>query len=224
MNDLSLAPIERNICVAIVDDHDAIRFAFRGACEEYGLDFCGASDTVAGLLNGQSKIDCDVVVLDLSLADGSIITDNVKALLAAGTQVLIFSIADKKAHVASALKAGAAALVRKSQSMDELIKAIKLVALGHVVNNTETSAVIDADVDFKDRAKLSPREREVLTLYASGFALKQAAAEMNIAQSTAKELIDRVRAKYSSVGRPTSTKTDLLLRAIEDGILEEGPQ
>jgi DNA-binding NarL/FixJ family response regulator len=108
--------------------------------------------------------------------------------------------------------------------MDDLVKAIRLVALGVVVNNTETSAVIDADVVFKEQANLSPREREVLTLYASGFALKQAAAEMNIAQSTAKELIDRVRAKYSSVGRPTSTKTDLLLRAIEDGILEEGPQ
>jgi DNA-binding NarL/FixJ family response regulator len=224
MQDASQVATNREICVGIVDDHDAIRFAFRGVCEEYGLKFCGASDTVAGLLALNSERAFDVVVLDLSLADGSIITDNVKAILQAGSQVLIFSIADKRAQVASALKAGAAALVRKSQSMDDLVKAIRLVALGVVVNNTETSAVIDADVVFKEQANLSPREREVLTLYASGFALKQAAAEMNIAQSTAKELIDRVRAKYSSVGRPTSTKTDLLLRAIEDGILEEGPQ
>lgn len=215
---------EQLVKVAIVDDHDAIRFAFKTACEEYGLQFCGASDTVAGLLALNPGNPCEVVVLDLSLADGSVVADNVKAILEAGSQVLVFSIADKRAQVASALKAGAAALVRKSQSMEDLVKAIRLVACGVVVNNTETSAVIDSDLAFKTQAKLSPREREVLTLYASGFALKQAAAEMNIAQSTAKELIDRVRAKYSSVGRPTSTKTDLLLRAIEDGILEEGPQ
>lgn len=40
--------------------------------------------------------------------------------------------------------------------------------------------------------------------------------------STAKEHIDRVRQKYSGVGRQVSTKTELLLRAIEDGIIDEG--
>jgi DNA-binding NarL/FixJ family response regulator len=215
---------QREICVAIVDDHDAIRFAFKGACEEYGLRFCGSAATVSDLIDKREVLGCDVVVLDLSLADGSIITDNVKALLAAQTQVLVFSIADKRHQVAAALKAGAAALVRKSQSMDELVSAIKQVAAGQVVNNTETSAVIDADVSFKEEANLSPREREVLSLYASGFALKQVAHELKISDSTAKEYIDRVRIKYSSVGRPTSSKTDLLLRAIEDGIIDEGQQ
>jgi DNA-binding NarL/FixJ family response regulator len=61
----------------------------------------------------------------------------------------------------------------------------------------------------------------VLSLYASGFALKQVAAELDISISTAKGHIDRVRAKSSGVGRTASTKTDLLIRAIEDGIIEE---
>ena len=51
---------------------------------------------------------------------------------------------------------------------------------------------------------------------------EQVAAELEIKISTAKEHIDRVRTKYSTVGRPASTKTELLVRAIEDGILEEG--
>jgi DNA-binding NarL/FixJ family response regulator len=212
---------DREIKVAIVDDHEAIRIGFKGACQEYGLNLVASAATVDELLASENLGQCEVVVLDLSLADGSIVTDNVRALLKAGAEVVIFSIGDKKNMVRAALRAGAAALVRKSQSMQELARTIRMTATGIVVNNTETSAVIDADTEFKDEANLSPREREVLSLYASGFALKQVAAELDISISTAKEHIDRVRAKYSGVGRTASTKTDLLIRAIEDGIIEE---
>jgi DNA-binding NarL/FixJ family response regulator len=212
---------DKQIRVAVVDDHDAIRFAFKAACAEYGFDFCASAGSVNELLEANPNMRCDVVVMDLSLADGSIVAENVTKLLKTGAQVVIFSIADKQNLVRAALKAGAATLVPKAQSMDELAATIRLVADGVYVNTLQTAAAIDSDTEFKDAA-LSPREREVLSLYASGFALKQVAAELDIKISTAKEHIDRVRTKYSTVGRPASTKTELLVRAIEDGILEEG--
>lgn len=212
---------EKQICVAIVDDHDAIRFAFKAACPEYGFDFCGSAGSVSEFLEENPNLHCDVVVMDLSLADGSIVAENVTNLLKTGAQVVVFSIADKQNLVRAALKAGAATLVPKAQSMNDLAQAIRLVAEGVYVNTLQTTAAIDSDTEFKVAA-LSPREREVLSLYASGFALKQVAAELDIKITTAKEHIDRVRAKYSTVGRPASTKTELLVRAIEDGILEEG--
>jgi DNA-binding NarL/FixJ family response regulator len=212
---------EKQICVAVVDDHDAIRFAFKAACVEYGFDFCASAGSVNELLEANPNMGCDVVVMDLSLADGSIVAENVTKLLKTGAQVVVFSIADKQNLVRAALKAGAATLVPKAQSMDDLAASIRLVAAGVYVNTLQTAAAIDSDIEFKDAA-LSPREREVLSLYASGFALKQVAAELDIKISTAKEHIDRVRTKYSTVGRTASTKTELLVRAIEDGILEEG--
>lgn len=212
---------EKQICVAVVDDHDAIRFAFKAACVEYGFDFCASAGSVNELLQANPNMRCDVVVMDLSLADGSIVAENVTKLLKTGAQVVVFSIADKQNLVRAALKAGAATLVPKAQSMDDLAAAIRLVSAGVYVNTLQTAAAIDSDTEFKDAA-LSPREREVLSLYASGFALKQVATELEIKISTAKEHIDRVRTKYSTVGRPASTKTELLVRAIEDGILEEG--
>jgi len=211
---------DKPICVAIVDDHDAIRFAFKASCGEFGFEFCTSAGSVTELLDKNPDIRCDVVVMDLSLADGSIVAENVTNLLKTGAQVVIFSIADKQNLVRAALKAGAATLVPKAQSMEDLASAIRLVADGVYVNTLQTAAAIDSDTEFK-AANLSPREREVLSLYASGFALKQVATELNIKISTAKEHIDRVRAKYSVIGRPASTKTDLLVRAIEDGILEE---
>lgn len=217
---MQLRERDKPICVAIVDDHDAIRFAFKAACPEFGFQFCASAGSVTELLEKTPDIRCDVIVMDLSLADGSIVAENVTRLIKTGAQVVIFSIADKQNLVRAALKAGAATLVPKAKSMEELASAIRLVAEGIYVNTLQTAAAIDSDSEFK-AANLSPREREVLSLYASGFALKQVAAELNIKISTAKEHIDRVRAKYSVLGRSASTKTELLVRAIEDGILEE---
>ena len=78
--------------------------------------------------------------------------------------------------------------------------------------------MIDADSNFKE-ATLSAREREVLSLYASGLSLKQVAFQLEIKQSSAKEHIDRVRVKYAKLGREAGTKVDLYRRAIEDGII-----
>lgn len=213
--------VDQQVSVAIVDDHDAIRLGFRGACLEAGFDLKATEASVTELLERLDGQVPSVVVLDLSLADGSLVEDNVTRLRELGSQVLIFSIADKRNLVRAAMKAGAAAIVLKAQSMQELVETIRLVADGVYVNNTQTTAAIDSDLDFKE-AKLSPREREVLTLYASGMALKQVAFTLNIKLNTAKEHIDRVRAKYADIGRPVSSKTELLVRAIEDGLMDEG--
>jgi FixJ family two-component response regulator len=67
--------------------------------------------------------------------------------------------------------------------------------------------------------QLTPRERDVLRLYAAGLPLKAVAERLGVAYSTAKENITRVRVKYVEVGRPAPTKVDLLRRAMEDGLV-----
>jgi DNA-binding NarL/FixJ family response regulator len=160
-----------------------------------------------------------VVVLDLSLADGSLVPDNVSRLLNRGCNVVIFSVGDKQTLVRAALKAGAATVVPKSASLSELANSIRMVANGVYVNNTQTTAAIDSDLEFKD-AKLSPREREVLSLYASGMPLKQVAFTLGIANGTAKDYIDRVRTKFADIGRPITNKTEMVLRALEEGLID----
>ncbi|MEN9872107.1 MAG: hypothetical protein RL450_42 [Actinomycetota bacterium] len=204
--------------VAIVDDHEAVRLGFAGACQEFNFELMGSAPTVPELLAQIEGKDVEVVVTDLSLADGSLVSENVEQLVEAGPAVLIFSIADKPSLMRAALRAGATAIVPKSQPMAELAEAIRLAAKGVIINNPETSAMIDADLLFKE-AKLSIREREVLSLYASGMSLKQVAYELQIKQSSAKEHIDRVRVKYARLGREAATKVDLFKRAVEDGIL-----
>jgi DNA-binding NarL/FixJ family response regulator len=211
----------QEVSVIIVDDHEAIRLALATVCDQNNFKLLASTESVAEALNLCSGKLPDVAVLDLSLSDGSKVEENVKHLVEKGIAVLVFSIADKAHLVRAALKAGAAALVPKSHSMSELVETIRMAATGMLVNNLQTTAAIDADQEFTS-AKLSPREQEVLFLYASGLALKQVAYSLNITVSTAKEHIDRVRNKYATIGRPAVNKTELLLRAIEDGLIEEG--
>ena len=204
--------------VAIVDDHEAVRLGFAGSCLEHNFELVGSAATVDELLAQIEGKDCEVVVADLSLDDGSLVEENIQRLVESGPAVLIFSIADKPSLMRAALRAGAIAIVPKSQAMADLAEAIRLSAKGAIINNSETSATIDADMLFKE-AKLSAREREVLSLYASGMSLKQVAFQLEIKQSSAKEHIDRVRVKYAKLGREAATKVDLFKRAVEDGIL-----
>ena len=208
-----------NVKVAIVDDHEAVRLGFAGTCRENGLELVGSAATVSDLLLQIADKECEVVIADLSLADGSLVEDNIERLVEAGPAVLIYSIADKPALMRSALRAGATAIVSKSKPMATLIEAISLAAQGIIINNADTSALIDADRLFKE-VKLSEREKEVLSLYASGMSLKQVAYQLQIKPSSAKEHIDRVRVKYAKLGREAATKVDLFRRAIEDGLLQ----
>jgi two-component system uhpT operon response regulator UhpA len=204
--------------VAVVDDHESVRLGLKAAFIDEGYQFLIAAANVNELVDGLAGRECDVVVLDLSLGDGSSVTENVKRVQALGSAVLVHSIADRVAYVREALAAGAAGVIPKSSATRTVIAAAASVARGEVLNNLEWATAIDADGDFA-RAELGRREREILHLYASGLPLKLAAQQLGISYSTAREYLDRIRVKYVEVGRPAPTKVDLLRRAVEDGIL-----
>jgi DNA-binding NarL/FixJ family response regulator len=211
--------------VALIDDHESVRLGLEAACaRDGGQTVVFSGSTVASYLSWRASTGqppADVVVLDLTLGDGTTVTENVTSIVADGASVVIHSVADRAAAVREALAAGAAGVVSKSSSLTDVLDAIRTVAQGEALNNVEWASAVDGDRDFAD-AQLSTREREVLRLYATGLPLKAVAERLGVAYSTAKENISRIRVKYVSVGRPASTKVDLLRRAMEDGIVAAG--
>lgn len=208
--------------VALIDDHESVRLGLELACERAGsgtVVFSGS--TVGSYLDWRETAGsrpADVVVLDLTLGDGTTVTENVRALVADGASVVIHSVADRPAAVREALAAGAAGVVSKSSALEDVLDAIRTVARGEALNNIEWASAVEGDREFAD-AQLSVRERDVLRLYAAGLPLKAVAERLGVAYSTAKENIARVRMKYVEVGRPAPTKVDLLRRAMEDGLV-----
>ncbi|MCT1479810.1 response regulator transcription factor [Microbacterium sp. p3-SID336] len=207
--------------VALIDDHESVRLGLEAACARDGQSVVFSGSTVGCYLAwraSSSSPPADVVVLDLTLGDGTTVTENVTSLVADGASVVIHSVADRPAAVREALAAGAAGVVSKSSALDDVLDAIRTVAQGEALNNVEWASAVEGDRAFAD-AQLSTREREVLRLYATGLPLKAVAERLGVAYSTAKENITRIRVKYVEVGRPAPTKVDLLRRAMEDGIV-----
>ena len=209
--------------VALIDDHESVRLGLEAACARAGKDVVFSGSTVTKYLDWRAfsaSAPADVVVLDLTLGDGTTVTENVRRLVLDGSSVIIHSVADRPAAVREALAAGAAGIVSKSSPIGDVTAAIGTVAQGEPLNNVEWASAVEGDRAFAD-AQLSARERDVLRLYAAGLPLKVVADRLGVAYSTAKENITRVRVKYVEVGRPAPTKVDLLRRAMEDGILSE---
>lgn len=160
----------------------------------------------------------DLVLLDLRLADGSDPYYNVARFLELNVPVLIFSSLESPYLARRALQAGAAGVLQKSAPVAEVVQAITTICAGDTYASADWAAIIDSDPRL-GTVDLSPRQREVLELYASGESAKRVAALTSLSTDTVQDYINRIRHKYALAGRPVRTKIDLYRRAQEDGYL-----
>lgn len=204
--------------VGIVDDHVAVNLGVVTLLAEVaGLSVVASGATVDALL--EQARDLDLVLLDLRLADGSTPTGNVSRLRAAGATVLAYTSGDDPALVREAARSDAIGMVRKSEPPPVLIEAVRGALRGEVVASTDWAAALDADADIP-AVGLTPRETQVLELYASGEKADRVARLLGVSRETVLDHVRNIRAKYARADRPAHTKVDLYRRAVEDGLLE----
>ena len=134
----------------------------------------------------------DVVLMDISMGDvdGIEATREVRAV-ADPPAVLCLSMHREREFVRAALEAGAAGYVPKDCALEELRWAIRVVAQGRTYLSPEIAAVVVADLrgegegeEVASPTPLSSREREVLTLIASGLSTKETAAKLDVSTKT----------------------------------------
>lgn len=210
--------------VGLVEDHESVTIGLATMLEdEPDLDLVASATTAAELLEKTTELD--LVILDLRLGDGSSPKSNVEMLAEHGLKVLVFTGAENAYLVRSAARAGVLGVVRKSESASAVVAAIRAAAGGEQVVTTDWAAAIDSDPQLSD-VGLSPRQAEVLALYASGEKAARVARLTGLSEQTVNDYVIRIRQKYAGAGRPAPTKTDLYKRAVEDGWLPmpEPPQ
>lgn len=211
------------IRLGVVDDHEAIRIGVVG----YALQEARVSAQPIRVTKDAATVDaligagagvCEIVALDLSLADGSNTKMNVYRLRQHGCEVVIYSLADDPAALQDAMSAGAVGYVRKAEPMVKLMDMVRDIHAGRPIICREFAAVLDNDREFT-RNSLTKQEQEAVGLYASGLNIAETAARMSCKSSTAKTYIDRAKVKYQAQDRPATQKVHLYKNAIEDGIL-----
>ncbi len=206
------------IRIGIVDDHPAMVVGTSTIINlQSDLQVAATGPDVHSLLELTSQLD--LVLLDLVLTDGSTPAQNLRRLSEHGIAVLAYTSGERASLIRAAVRAGAIGVLRKSESPETLLSAIRAAARGETVATVEWAAALDEDVSLP-RAALTPREAQVLALYASGATAETVAAELFISRNTVTDHVRNIRAKYVGLGRDVRSKTGLYKRAVEDGFVD----
>jgi two-component system, NarL family, invasion response regulator UvrY len=209
------------IRVLIADDHAVVRQGLKqilGDTPE--MVVAGEASTGQGVLDKLRAETWDVVVLDISMPDGSGL-DVLKALKAEQPRlpVLVLSMYSEDQYAMRVLKAGAAGYLTKDSAADELVKAIrKVVSGGRYVSPLLAEKLafeIGADSGKAPHELLSDREFQVLRLIAAGKSVKEIAAELSLSVKTVSTYRVRLLEKMN-----LGTNAELIHYAIQNHLID----
>jgi len=183
------------IRVLLVDDHAVVRTGL-----EQVLTLADGMETVGSVADGTEGVraalalEPDVVLMDLAMPglDGVEATRRILTARPETNIVVLTSFSDRE-RILEALDAGAVGYLLKDAEPDELLRGIRAAATGgSPLSPRAARAVLTARAERRPADELSPREREVLTLLASGLPNKHIARRLGISEKTVKAHLTRV--------------------------------
>lgn len=214
--------------VVIADDQRLVRTGFRLILDlEPDMEVVAEAADGVECVRAVAREDPDVVLMDVRMP----VLDGIQAthrLTEAGSRarVLVLTTFDLDDYVYRALRAGAAGFLLKDAPREQLVAAIRQVAVGDaLLAPSVTRRLIErfvqaAPADSPLRARivtLSAREREVLSLVAQGKTNAEIAGELFVGEATVKTHIARMLAKLDARDR-----IQAIVMAYESGFVTPG--
>jgi DNA-binding NarL/FixJ family response regulator len=190
------------IRVLIVDDHEVVRLGLRTLLSRVStIRVAGEAGTAAAALAEASRLQPDVVLMDVRLPDGSGIEAcrEIRSTCPTTRVLFLTSFPDEEA-VLSTILAGGDGYLLKEVSGDLLIGAIERVAAGQsMLDPTVTTRLLawvrslDSVTAGGDRHDgLSPQEQRVLALVAEGQTNKEIAAALSLSDKTVRNYLSNI--------------------------------
>ncbi len=228
------------IRVLLADDQALIRAGFRVLLE-------AADDlvVVGEAVNGEQAIEFaraerpDVILMDIRMpgTDGLAATVQIAADAAlAGTKIIILTTYETDEYVYQALRGGASGFLVKDAEPEELIRAVRVVYRGEALLSPSVTRRLIASLASRgpalppvkgqsgpwaapgtSLARLTDREREVLSLVAQGLSNDEIAARLYLSPLTTKTHVSRIMTKLGARDR-----AQLVVLAYESGLVVPG--
>ncbi|RST04878.1 DNA-binding response regulator [Streptomyces sp. WAC07149] len=206
--------------VVLVEDHPLFRTGLRSALESAeDVVVVGEAETLAGLAGAVEQGRPQVVVMDLSLPDGSGL-EATRRLAEEHPGVLVLTMADDDGTLLAALHAGARGYLLKGAGRQEVLHAVRAVAAGGAVFGPDVAAriaVLAAGGGRRDAERLFPaltgREVEVLDLVARGYDNRRVSRELFLAEKTVRNHVTRI---FEKLG--VTTRAEAVVRARDAGL------
>ena len=209
--------------VAVIDEHDAIHAAVELWCSKTQprIPLAGtyfSADQFLAEHPSPSASDVGPVVLELPQQRNGVDFSGLDRIVSRRHRVIVYSHIATDEVILTALDRGAVTYLTKSESKDHLIDAIRAAGSDRPYVGPRMALAMLND-STTGRANLAPREKEVLVAWFRTESKDLVARQLQIAPTTVRTHLQRVRAKYAAVGRPATTKAALVARAIQDGIV-----
>jgi len=209
--------------VAVIDKHEAIHAAVQAWCGQARpqIPFVGGYFSAEHFL--VEHPDCTsspvgVVVVDIHNASDRADFTVIDGLAELGYRVIVYTNSETDDVVTAGVDHGAVTCLVKSEGREHLINAIRAAHSDAPYIGPRLARAMLNDKVIR-RPTLAPREKEILLAWFRTDSKEEAARRLSIAPSTVRTTLQRIRAKYAATGRPATTKTALVARAIEDGII-----
>ncbi len=209
------------IKIGIVDDHAVVRAGLREYFSEH-VDLRVAGEAA----NGREAIDLirtteiDVLVMDLSMPGQSGI-DALAMIRAKSPDVgiLILSGYPEEHYAMNLIRQGASGYLNKECDPAEIVKAIRVVALGRRYITPAVAELLARQLDRKDDAapheQLSEREFQVFLKLAKGEAVGSIGSALSLSVKTISTYRTRLMEKMN-----LATNSDLTYYALKNRLID----
>ena len=203
--------------VLVVESQTVTRAGLRRLLESYkDLQVIGEAADGVQAVSETLELGPQVVLIDTQLPGGQ----SLEALrqikqLNLDAKVLLLATQDREEYMYETLRAGADGYVLKDIAPDELAQAVRTVARGEVLIQSQLAGRILSRFGRQGRYDaLTARELDVLRLLARGLRNKEIAARLFVSERTVNFHLANIYQKLNVSGR-----TEALSKAIEQGLV-----
>lgn len=216
---MSAAPEPR---VVVADDHPVFRAGLATALVERGIVVCATVGTGEEALAAVDADPPDVVLMDLAMPGiGGVEATRRLADAHSGVAVVVLTMSDDDSSLAAALRAGARGYLLKESTAEEVVHALRAVAVGQAVIGAGLServlGSLGGGAQHRSRAfpQLTARELDVLELMARGLANEAIASRLGLAEKTVRNNVSMVLTKLA-----VTSRAEAVARARDAGVGE----
>jgi DNA-binding NarL/FixJ family response regulator len=208
-------PAEQITCV-VADDHPAVLDAVSAFLRHRGIEVVGRAEDGAAALEQIELYRPRVALVDVRMPKlGGIELVRRAQQSVPETALMLYTGFSDRALLTEALDAGVQGFVLKEAPLDDLLRAVTMVAAGGTYVDPVLAGTLAVSFVGNEAAQLTQSERDVLRLLAEGLANEEIGQRLHISAETVRKHIRKAMVKLDADTRTHAVAVALRERLIQ---------